>query len=63
MNSTGGKCFLEECIHLCLFDQRHGVDLAKTGLGVVLELNRVVPLSSIGQGVKRSLVEDIGEVV
>ena len=45
-NSTCSEGFLEECVHLSLFDQRHQVDLAKTGLGVALELNRMVPLLS-----------------
>ena len=45
-NPTCSKGFLEESVHLSLFDQRHGVDLAKTGLGVMLELDRMVPLPS-----------------
>ena len=62
-NSTCSEGFLEESVHLSLFDQRHGVDFAETGLRVVFELDRVVPLSLIGQGVKRGLIEDIREVV
>ena len=47
-NPTCSEGFLEERVHLRLFDQRHWVDLAKTGLGVALELDHVVPLPSLG---------------